>query len=77
MYFESHVTVRWRVKVATSRMVIKVDRLLRHAYNAVCVCVRICGRCLPLHAGMVPLQVPLLVQVLVTALSAPVITYPS
>lgn len=39
MYFESHVTVRWRVKVATSRMVIKVDRLLRHAYNAVCVCV--------------------------------------
>lgn len=52
-------------------MVIKVDCVLRHMCNAVRVRVR---GYLPWHAGMVPLQVPLLVQVLVTDLSPPIIT---
>lgn len=54
-------------------MVIKVDCVLRHVCDAVHVHLRVD---LPWHAGMVPLQVPLLVQVLVTVLSPPIIMYP-
>lgn len=57
-------------------MVIKVDCILRHVCSAGSVSVFTCGWYLPWHAGMVPLQVPLLVQVRVTELSPPIITYP-
>lgn len=55
-----------------SLMVIKVDCVLRPLCNALHVHLWV----VPWHAGMLPLHVPLLVQVLVTALSPPVIMYP-